>query len=66
MLPLWLLFYWKAEAPGGFWFYEPRETMVLCCWILLAMRRRAIAMTEDSRLKPGLEGRSAPAGLAYE
>ncbi|KAH8095051.1 DUF1295-containing protein [Aureococcus anophagefferens] len=31
VLPLWLLFYWKAEAPGGFWFYEPRETMVLCC-----------------------------------
>ena len=31
VLPLWLLFYWKAEAPRGFWFYEPRETMVLCC-----------------------------------
>jgi steroid 5-alpha reductase family enzyme len=31
VLPLWLLFYWKAEAPGGFWFYEPRETTVLAC-----------------------------------
>ena len=29
VMPLWLLFYWKAEAPGGFWYYEPRETMVL-------------------------------------
>ena len=27
--PLWLGFFFKSEAPGGFWFYEPRETLCL-------------------------------------
>lgn len=30
--PLCLGFYCKSEAPGGFWFYEPRETL---CLVLL-------------------------------
>lgn len=29
VLPLWAGFYAKTMAPGGFWFYEPRETLVL-------------------------------------
>ena len=32
LAPLHLCFAWKAQAPGGFWFYEPRETM---CIVLL-------------------------------
>ena len=32
LAPLALGFYWKAKAPGGFWYYEPRETM---CLVLL-------------------------------
>lgn len=32
VLPLWLGFYYKSLAPGGFWFYEPRETL---CLVLL-------------------------------
>jgi steroid 5-alpha reductase family enzyme len=29
LAPLALGFYWKAHAPGGFWYYEPRETVAL-------------------------------------
>jgi len=29
ILPLWLGFFFKSLAPGGVWFYEPRETLVL-------------------------------------
>ena len=32
LAPLHLAFVWKAQAPGGFWFYEPRET---ACMVLL-------------------------------
>jgi len=29
LAPLLLAFYWKAHAPGGFYWYEPRETAVI-------------------------------------
>ena len=36
--PLALLFYWKAHAPGGFWFYEPRETLIMVLTWVWAVR----------------------------
>jgi len=38
VLPLWLGFYFKSLAPGGFWFYEPRETAVLVLTWVWAVR----------------------------
>ena len=42
LAPLHLAFIWKAQAPGGFWFYEPRETM--CILLLWAWALRFIIM----------------------
>jgi steroid 5-alpha reductase family enzyme len=36
--PLWLGFYYKSHAPGGFWFYEPRETLCLLLMWAWAVR----------------------------
>ena len=34
LAPLHLAFVWKAAAPGGFWFYEPRETIcIVLLWV---------------------------------
>lgn len=36
--PLFLCFYFKAHAPGGFWFFEPRETACIFVIWLWALR----------------------------
>ena len=34
LAPPHLAFVWKAQAPGGFWFYEPRETVcIVLLWV---------------------------------
>lgn len=38
ILPLWLGFYYKSQAPGGFFFYEPRETICLVLLWVWAVR----------------------------
>ena len=42
LAPLHLAFVWKAAAPGGFWYYEPRETA--CMVLLWAWALRFIVM----------------------
>ena len=46
VLPLWLLFYFKAHAPGGFTFFEPRETVVMALVWAWAVRFFALVPWE--------------------
>ena len=46
LAPLFLAFVWKAQAPGGFWFYEPREA--LCIVLLWAWAVRFLVMVTES------------------
>ena len=52
LAPLHLAFVWKAQAPGGFWFYEPRET--LCIVLLWAWAVRFIVMVPWEGWRTGL------------
>ena len=52
LAPLHLAFVWKAAAPGGFWFYEPRETA--CIVLLWAWALRFTVMVPWEGWKRGL------------
>ena len=52
LAPLHLAFVWKAAAPGGFWFYEPRETA--CIVLLWAWALRFTIMVPWEGWKRGL------------
>jgi steroid 5-alpha reductase family enzyme len=52
LAPLHLAFVWKAQAPGGFWFYEPRETV--CIVLLWAWALRFTIMVPWEGWKRGL------------
>ena len=52
LAPLHLAFVWKSQAPGGFWFYEPRETM--CIVLLWVWALRFIVMVPWEGWKRGL------------
>ena len=52
LAPLHLAFVWKVAAPGGFWFYEPRETA--CIVLLWAWALRFTIMVPWEGWKRGL------------